>query len=117
MPGASKRVPDIQDPLGGNTLAMLTREQIVTIEVLHKRGQSQRQTARILGVSEGAVRYHLRPARADDADGRRKPSRIEQLGLADAVAHWWHAQAEALGQGRPPSVLLLQEFLRDEYGY
>jgi transposase len=96
---------------------MLTREQIVTIEVLQKRGQSQRQTARILGVSEGAARYHLRRARDDAADGRRKPSRIEQLGLADAVAHWWHAQAEALGQERPPSVLLLQEFLRDEYGY
>ena len=57
MPGASKLVRDIHDPLGGNTLAMLTREQIVTIEVLQQRGQSQRQTARILGVSEGAVRY------------------------------------------------------------
>jgi transposase len=96
---------------------MLTREQIVTIEVLQQRGQSQRQTARILGVSEGAVRYHLRRARDEAADGRRKPSRIEQLGLAEAVAHWWQAQAEILGQERPPSILLLQEFLRDEYGY
>src|SRR4051794_30084915 len=117
MPGASKLVPDIPGPLGGSTLATLTREQIVTIEVLQQRGQSQRQTARILGVSEGAVRYHLRRARDAAADGRQKPSRIEQLGLAEAVAHWWHAQAEALGQERPPSVLLLQEFLRDEYGY
>src|SRR4051812_6949041 len=96
---------------------MLTREQIVTIEVLQQRGQSQRETARILGVSEGAVRYHLRRARDAAADGRSKPSRIEQLGLADAVARWWHAQAEALGQERPPSVLLLQEFLRDEFAY
>jgi transposase len=96
---------------------MLTREQIVTIEVLQKRGQSQRQTARILGVSEGAVRYHLRRARDEAADGRRKPSRIEQLGLDGAVAHWWQAQAEILGQERPPNVLHLQEFLRDEYGY
>lgn len=89
----------------------------MTIEVLQQRGQSQRQTARILGVSEGAVRYHLRRARDGTADGRQKPSRIEQLGLAEAVAHWWQAQAEVLGQERPPSVLLLQEFLRDEYGY
>jgi transposase len=96
---------------------MLTREQIVTIEVLQQRGQSQRQTARILGVSEGAVRYHLRRARDDDADGRRKPSRIEQLGLAEAVAHWWQAQAEINGQQRPPSVLLLHEFLQAEYAY
>jgi transposase len=98
-------------------LATLTREQIVTIEVLQQRAQSQRQTARILGVSEGAVRYHLRRTRDGAADGRRKPSRIEQLGLAGAVAHWWQAQTEVLGQERPPSVLLLQEFLRDEYGY
>ena len=96
---------------------MLTREQIVTIEVLQQRGQSQRQTARILGVSEGAVRYHLRRAREGAADGRQKPSRIEQLGLAGAVAHWWQAQAEIPGQERPPSVLLLQECLRDEYAY
>ena len=96
---------------------MLTREQIVTIEVLQQRGQSQRQTARILGVSEGAVRYHLRRARDGAADGRQKPSRIEQLGLVEAVAHWWQAQAEILGQERPPSVLPLHEFLRAEYGY
>src|SRR3954447_22266030 len=117
MPGASRLVPDIHGPLGGTTLATLTREQLVTIEVLHQRGQSQRETARILGVTEGAVRYHLRRAREGVADGRQKPSRIEQLGLAEAIAHWWQAQAEILGKGRPPSVLTLQEFLRDEYGY
>jgi transposase len=98
-------------------LAKLTREQIVTIEVLHQRNQSQCQTARILGVSEGAVRYHLRRARDGAADGRQKPSRIEQLGLTEAVAHWWQTQAETLGQERPPSVQLLQEYLRAEYGY
>jgi transposase len=96
---------------------MLTREQIVTIEVLQQKGQSQSQTARILGVSEGAVRYHLRRAREGAADGRRKPLRLEQLGLAEAVAHWWQAQAEVLGQGRPPSVQTLHEFLRAEHGY
>ena len=68
-------------------MAKLTREQIVTIEVLQQRGQSQCQTARILGVSEGSVRYHLRRAREGAADGRQKPSRIEQLGLVEAVAH------------------------------
>jgi transposase len=98
-------------------LAKLAREQIVTIQVLQQRGQSQCQTARILGVSEGAVRYHLRRARDGAADGRQKPSRIELLGLADAVAHWWQGQVEALGPERPPSVQLLHEFLQAEYGY
>lgn len=98
-------------------MAKLTREQIVTIEVLQQRGQSQSQTARLLGVSEGAVRYHLRRAQGGATDGRRKPSRIEALGLADAVAHWWQTQLEILGQHRPPSVQLLYEFLRAEHGY
>jgi transposase len=98
-------------------LAKLTTEQIVTIQVLQERGQSQRQAAHILGVSEGAVRYHLRRAREGAADGRQKPSRIEELGLSEAVAHWWQAQVEILGKQRPPSVQLLHEFLRAEYGY
>jgi transposase len=98
-------------------LAKLTREQIVTIEVLQQQGQSQSQTARILGVSEGAVRYHLRRAKEATTDGRQKHSRIEQLGLAEAVTHWWQAQTQILGQERPPSVQLLHEFLRAEHGY
>ncbi len=98
-------------------MAKLTREQIVTIEVLQQRGQSQSQTARILGVSEGAVRYHLRRAQDGATDGRRKPSRIEQLALTEAVAHWWQGQVQILGQQRPPSVQLLHEFLRAEHGY
>ncbi len=89
----------------------------MTIQVLHQRGQSQSQTARILGVSEGTVRYHLRRARRAAADGRRKPSRIEQLGLDQVVAHWWHAQVAALGDDRPPNVQVLYDFLRAEYGF
>ncbi|MBV8605846.1 MAG: hypothetical protein JO034_00070, partial [Singulisphaera sp.] len=54
-------------------MAKLTREQIVTIEVLHQRGQSATVTAQILGVTEGAVRYHLRRARDGASDGRQKP--------------------------------------------
>ena len=69
---------DIQGPRGGTTLAKLTREQIVTIEVLQQRGHSQSQTARPLGVSEGTVRCRLRRPREGAADGRQKPSRIER---------------------------------------
>ena len=98
-------------------MAKLTREQIVTIEVLQQRGQSQSQTARLLGVSEGTVRYHLRRVRQGADDGRQKPSRIEQLGLDQAVAHWWRAQLEILGPHHTPSVQLLYDFLRAEYSY
>lgn len=98
-------------------MAKLTREQIVTIGVLQQRGQSASETARILGVTEAAVRYHRRRAADGAADGRRKTSLVEELGLAQAVAHWWQARAEILPQGRPPSVQLLHEFLRTEFGY
>ena len=85
-------------------MAKLTREHIVTIQVLNQRGQSQSQAARTLGVSEGTVRYHLRRARDRAADGRRKPSLIEQLGLGGAVEHWWDSRAEILDRqidGKP----------------
>ena len=98
-------------------MAKLTREQIVTIQVLHQRGQSHRHTARLLGVSEGTVRYHRRRASDGATDGRKKPSRIEQLGLADVVAHWWQARAEDTRDDRPPSVQLLYDFLRAEHDF
>jgi len=98
-------------------LAKLTREQVVTIQVLHQRGQPATQTARLLGVTEGTVRYHRRRALQGATDGRKKPSQVEQAGLADVVEHWWHAQAEALGDGRPPSVQVLHDYLREGYGY
>ena len=98
-------------------MAKLTREQIVTIEVLHQRGQSAAQAARLLGVTEGAVRYHRRRADSGARDGRQKTARIEQLGLAEAVALWWQAQVEILGEARPPNVQMLWAFLQAEYGY
>jgi IS30 family transposase len=38
----------------------LRREEVMTIEVLHERGMSNRAIARQLGVHEHAVRYRLR---------------------------------------------------------
>ncbi len=98
-------------------MAKLTREQIVTIQVLHERGQPATQTARLLGVTEGTVRYHCRRAHQGATDGRHKPFQIEQQGLAQVVEQWWHAQAQALGEERPPSVQLLYDYLRQEYAY
>ncbi|HMB03989.1 MAG TPA: hypothetical protein VKP69_09655, partial [Isosphaeraceae bacterium] len=37
-----------------------------------------------------------------------------RLGVTDVG---WHAQVERLGDGRPPSVQLLHDFLRSEHGY
>ena len=49
----------------------LREEEVVTIEVLHERGMSNRGIARQLGVTEHAVRYRLR---------RRSEGRPERSG-------------------------------------
>ena len=89
----------------------------MTIEVLQQRGQAATHTARILGVTEGTVRYHRRRARDEAVDGRQKRSRIEALGLAEVVAHWWQTQTGAACDDRPPNVQGLHEFLQAEYAY
>jgi transposase len=98
-------------------LAKLTREQIVTIEVVTACGQSASQTARLLGITEGAVRYHRRRAEQAAGDRRRKIAQVEQLGLVEVIDHWWHAQAAVLGPQRPPNVQLLHQMLVTEHAY
>ena len=58
----------------------------MTLMILNDKGQSNAQIARTLGVTEGAVRYHLR--RAEPApDGRRgKPRKADPL--AQVIDHW-----------------------------
>ena len=52
----------------------LTPEEVVTLQVLKRKGQSNAQIAQTLGVTEAAVRYHLR--RQGRPDGRQnKPRR------------------------------------------
>jgi transposase len=96
-------------------LAKLRKEQIVAIGVLKERGQSQSATARLLGVTEGAVRYHLRRQASGAVDGRRKSFLLEQLGLAEVVQQWW--QCQTADAERPPSVEALVAFLREEYQF
>ncbi len=48
----------------------LRREEVMTIEVLHERGMSNRAIGRQLGVHENAVRYRLRRLASGAVDGR-----------------------------------------------
>jgi hypothetical protein len=63
----------------------LSEEEIVTLKVLHGKGQSNGAIAQLLGVTEGAVRYPLR--RAGVADGRRNKPR-KAAAVAAAIEHW-----------------------------
>ncbi|MFQ5382217.1 MAG: IS21 family transposase [Dehalococcoidia bacterium] len=98
-------------------MAKLGRDEIVTIEVLARQGQKHCQTARVLGVAEGTVRYHLKRSASGALDGRKKLFLIEKLGLAEAVRAWWEGQLARQPEGRPPCVEALWDFLRVEHAY
>src|SRR5882724_236492 len=95
----------------------LSPEEIMTLQVLKDHGQSNTQIAQTLGVTEGAVRYHLR--RQGCADGRKdKPQQAAPL--AQAIAHWVQQQQPAAAPGqspRPINVQALYDWLRQEHAY
>lgn len=96
----------------------LSKEEKMTIQVLNEKEESGRAIARLLGVSEGAVRYHLRKAREGraDEDGRRhKPfAAAEQAGAIEA---WLQAHGEGGPEGRPGNLRELHDWLVAEHGY
>ncbi len=83
----------------------------MTIKCLSERGQSHRHIARVLGVSEGTVRYHLRPQSDGAEDGRAKqPQRAESC--AEAIA--WYLETAEDG---PVNLAALHDWLLAEHGY
>jgi len=61
----------------------LTKEEVVTIEVPRLKGETNQAIVPRLGITEGAVRYHLRRQADRARDGRRKLSLIQELQLID----------------------------------
>jgi transposase len=95
----------------------LTPEEIVTLHVLKQKGQSQAQIAQVLGITEGAVRYHLR--RQGQEDGRKNKPR-KAAPLAQAIDHWVvlnHPGAQGGDPDRPVNVQALYDWLRAAHGY
>jgi transposase len=91
----------------------LRREEVVTIEVLSDKGENHSAVARMLGVTEGAVRYHLRRRAEGATDGRQgKPFKAEVV--AEAIAGWCEAAAE---DERPVNMRDLYEYLEVEHDY
>jgi transposase len=98
-------------------LAKLRKDEIVTLQVLKEKGESNRAIAKRLGVSEGAVRHQLRRRQSTAADGRRKTCLVVELGLQQVVEHWWRMQVELLPAGRAPNVQRLWRWLVEEHRY
>ena len=91
----------------------LSEEEVVTIRVLAGKGQNHCEIGRVVGVSEGTVRYHLRRAAEGAVDGRSQ--RAYQAASMAAVIAGRHAERK--GRCRPLNVLELYEHLVAEYGY
>ena len=67
-------------------MGRLDPEACMTIKALAARGTTRSEIARLLGVTEGAVRHHLRRMAAGVADGRSlQPLRAESQ--AAAIEH------------------------------
>jgi len=83
----------------------------MAIKVLKERGSSASSIARTLGVTEGAVRYHLRRQASGAVDGRagkvRKASRWHE-----AITTWLGSRAEDA-----VSLAALHAWLVEEHGY
>lgn len=93
-------------------MALLDWEAVVTIKTLAKQGVSNREAARILGVSEGSVRYHLKRLAEGATDGRSK-----QQPLAASYREAIDAYLEATGQEGPENVADLYDWLVAEHDY
>jgi transposase len=91
----------------------LTAEDVVTIEVLSKRDVATRAIARQLGVTEGAVRYHLRRKASGATDGRG-PKIFAAAALAEVIDAWCAATSDG---ERPVNVRGLYEHLVADHGY
>jgi transposase len=94
-------------------VARLTREEVVTIQVLSEKSVPSREIARQLGVTEGTVRYHSRRRAEGRVDGRRLQAQ-KAADLSMAVDAWRAARGEC---GRPINVRELYEHLLVGYGY
>ncbi len=83
----------------------------MTIKVLAEKGSSKAEMARLLGLPESNIRYHLKRIAAGTLDGRGLRARKAQ-GHAEAIAHWVDSQGE-------PAVSLaaLHDWLVAEHDY
>ena len=83
----------------------------MTIKVLNDRGATGAEIARLLGVSEGAVRYHVRRMGSGAVDGRSTQP-LKAGAFAAAIDHWRQST-----EGAGLNLAALHSWLVREHGY
>jgi len=92
-------------------MGRLENEARAAMTVLLKQGHSQSAVARLLGVTEGAVRYHRRRRESGAVDGRSRQVSMAAA-HAEAIAHWRDQQTD----GRI-NLAALHAWLCREHGF
>jgi transposase len=92
-------------------MGRLDAEARMAIKVLSARGSRQSEIARLLRVTEGAVRYHARRMSAGAVDGRAQ-QRPKAEAFAAAIEYWRGQQ-----DGEGVNLAALHDWLRREHGY
>lgn len=92
-------------------MAKLDQEARITIKTLANKGVSNRQMARVLGVTEGAVRYRIKQMQAGAPDGRSK--RCPLAAEFSAAIDIWRKALD----GAPVNLVVLHEWLVSEHDY
>jgi transposase len=92
-------------------MSKLNQEALMTIKTLTARDVPHAQVARMLGVTEGAVRYHRRRMDSGAIDGRacQQP---RAAGVLEAIEHWRAQQVEGM-----LNLAALHDWLVAEHGY
>ncbi len=68
-------------------MAKLNEDARMTIKTLAHKGVSNREIARLIGVTEGAVRYQRKRMQANLVDGRSRQT-CRAVAFAEAIEHW-----------------------------
>jgi transposase len=92
-------------------MTRLEPEARVTIKTLVSRGTSNAAVARLLGVSEGAVRYHVARMAAGAMDGR-SAKQLKATTVAGAIKYWGEMHEDG-----PINLAALHDWLVAEHGY
>jgi transposase len=104
----------------------IDQEARMTIQCLAGRGESGREIARLLQISEGSVRYHLRRRAAGATDGRAHQA-LRAEACAEAIAYYLASEPAGVvnlaalhawlvsGHGYEGSLRSVQRFYRQRY--
>lgn len=91
----------------------LTREEVVSIQVLSEKGVPKRQIAREMQVAESTVRYHVRRGETGASDGRSgKGKKADEM--AAPIEAWVMGRNS---DARPANLKELHEHLVADHGY